>query len=190
MFSSLEELKVALRNGLKAKARWPMIYCCLKINVDGALHRTNADGIGIVIWNSCSKLVVVAGWSITHWDSTQVKVMVVHYIEQLLLDCMYEVDGVIIEGDNTSVMEFMHKCKQQEWWRLRSKEGDKLDWLKLFQKVLFVHTYREYNKVAHFCAQRAIEGSFVWETGDNHNICIPQDFLSILEDDSSSLALD
>ncbi|KAI0496370.1 hypothetical protein KFK09_022686 [Dendrobium nobile] len=186
--NSLEQQFTIQSLGLFQNASWcpPPPLGWLKINVDGALRRNNAGGIGITIRDCHCNLVVAAGWGITHWDSTHVELMAIQYIEHILQDWMFDLDGVIIEGDNASVIDFMHKCQQKEIWKLRLEEGERFNWLKSFHKVLFVHTNREYNKAAHFCAQRAIEDSFVWDIGDNTYTCIPQVFLSILEDDRIS----
>ncbi|XP_020687616.2 uncharacterized protein LOC110103303 [Dendrobium catenatum] len=141
-------------------------------------------GIGIVIRDDQGQLVVAAGWCITHWDSTQVELMAIQYIEKLLVGWMLEVNGLIIEGDNASVIQYMEKFKEQELWKLRPDAGGGLDWFGSLQNVLFVHVRREFNSAAHFCAQRAIEDSFVWNLDDSVSTCIPQEFLSFLEDDS------
>ncbi|KAI0522495.1 hypothetical protein KFK09_004874 [Dendrobium nobile] len=47
----------------------------LKINLDGALRRSNVGGIGIVIRDDRGTLISAAGWEIKHWDSTQVELM-------------------------------------------------------------------------------------------------------------------
>lgn len=99
--------------------------------------------------------------------------MAVDYIEKVLQDWMYEAEGVVIEGDNASVMDYLQKLKQQERWRLRAEDGDRLDWMKQFCKMLFVHTYLHQNKAAQFCAQRAIEDNFVWDIGDTLSTCNP-----------------
>ncbi|XP_020673554.2 uncharacterized protein LOC110093109 [Dendrobium catenatum] len=192
------ENRNAIRHGKSASSITTMAarilsstsQCWLKINVDGALHRNNAGGVGIVIRDCFGNLITAAGWSITHWDSTQVEILAVHYIDRLIRDWMFDVEGVIVEGDNASVMEFMHRCKQEELWKLRPDEGHKLNWVKSFHKVFFVHTYREHNKAAHFCSQRAIDDSFVWDVGDSNSIGIPQDFLFIFEDDRCNFTPD
>ncbi|XP_028547513.1 uncharacterized protein LOC114578488 [Dendrobium catenatum] len=131
----------------------------LKINVDGALQRNNAGGIGIIIRDYQCNLVIAAGWKVSHWDSTQVELMAIQYIDRITQDWIFDRDGVIIEGDNASVIDFMHKCHHTETWKLRPEESERFNWLKSFHKVLFIHTKREYNKAAHFCTQRAIEDS-------------------------------
>ncbi|PKU85130.1 hypothetical protein MA16_Dca021875 [Dendrobium catenatum] len=173
--------------GLCSVSSWcPPPSGWLKINVDGALQKSNVGGIGIVIRDSMGKLIVAAGWSILHWDSTQVEMMAIQFIEKLVVEWMFELNGVIVEGDNASVIEHFQKFKLKDLWKMQPEDGDKWSWMKLFQQVLFIHTYRRFNMAAHYCAQRALEDSFLWDTGDR-NICIPQEFFNILEDDSSSL---
>ncbi|XP_020702039.1 uncharacterized protein LOC110113703 [Dendrobium catenatum] len=161
----------------------------LKINVDGALQRSNVGGIGIVIRDSMGKLIVAAGWSVLHWDSTQVEMMAIQFIEKLIVEWMLELKGVIVEGDNASVIEYFQKFKHNELWKIHPEDVDKWSWMKLLQQVLFIHTNRRFNMAAHFCAQGALEDSFLWDIEDR-NICSPQEFFNILEDDSSSLSLD
>lgn len=60
--------------------------------------------------------------------------------------------------------------------------------MKLFHRVLFVHTYRNANKAAHFCAQQALYGDFFWKGVDRNFDCLPQDLLYILEEDRFSLS--
>ncbi|PKU64469.1 hypothetical protein MA16_Dca008392 [Dendrobium catenatum] len=106
------------------------------------------------------KLVVASSWSICHWDSTQVERMAIHYIDKLVVEWMYDLKGIIVEGDNSNVNEYMQKFKFKELWKQRIDDWEECSWIKFFQQVLFVHTQRRFNMVAHFCAQRALEGSF------------------------------
>ncbi|XP_020697943.2 uncharacterized protein LOC110110684 [Dendrobium catenatum] len=134
----------------------------------GALQSNG--GIGIVIRDSHGKLIIAAGWSLCHWDSTHVEMMAKY---KLLMDWMYELNGIIIEGDNASVIDYMQKFKHKELWKQQSGNWEKWSRLRLFQQVIFVHTYRRFNKAAHFCAQRALEDTFVWDIGDRVNCNIP-----------------
>ncbi|PKU61954.1 hypothetical protein MA16_Dca027213 [Dendrobium catenatum] len=104
----------------------------LKINLDGALRRSNVGGIGIVIQDDRGLLITTAGWEITHWDSTQFEQMAFRYIHKLVLDWMFEVDEVIIEGDNASVIQFMQDYKDKERWRTQTRDCIELDWLTQF----------------------------------------------------------
>lgn len=142
--------------------------------MDGALQRSHAGGIGLVIRDCQGVLVAAAGWEVSHWDSTQVELLAISYVGRIVCDQMFEAKGVIIEGDNAGVIQYMQNFKQHADWRSRPTEGDKFDWMSLFHKVIFVHTYRRYNRAAPFCAQRAIHSSFFWSLQDRSYDCIPQ----------------
>lgn len=170
----LEQRDTVQSFGLCLHSSWcPPPTRWLKINVDGALLRSNAGGIGIVIRDSYGKLIVAAGWSICHWDSTQVEMMAIQGVGKLIAEWMYELNGVIVEGDSASVIEHMQNFQFKELWKLQLEDWDKWNWLQMFQKVVFVHTNRRFNMAAHFCAQRAIDRSFLWDRGDSNN-GIPQ----------------
>ncbi|KAI0503979.1 hypothetical protein KFK09_014926 [Dendrobium nobile] len=178
----LEQRDTFQSAGLSSLYSWcPPPTGWLKINLDGALHRSNAGGIGIVIRDCEGKLIAAAGWCVTHWDSTQVELLAFKYIDKILSVWMFDFYGVIIEGDNAGVIKYMQNFWHKDNWKLQGTDCMDMDRLKMFQKVLFVHTYRKFNRAAHFCAQRAVDSSFSWDIGDRD---IPQEFLEILEEDS------
>ncbi|PKU84373.1 hypothetical protein MA16_Dca002886 [Dendrobium catenatum] len=111
--------------------------------------------------------------------------LAIQYIGKLALDWMLEHEGIIVESDNASVIDFMQNFKARRLWKQKYEDAEDWSWLRSFQHIIFVHTYRRFNMAAHYCAHRAIEDNFLWDIGDS-NICIPQEFLDILEDDSSS----
>ncbi|XP_028549588.1 uncharacterized protein LOC110095722 [Dendrobium catenatum] len=82
-----------------------------KINLDGALRRSNVGGIGIVIRDDKGLLISAASWGIAHWDSTQVELLAFRYINELVLDWMNDVEGVIVEGDNASTFSSVRPGK-------------------------------------------------------------------------------
>ncbi|XP_020695594.1 uncharacterized protein LOC110109036 [Dendrobium catenatum] len=88
-FSSFEEMLMALERNA---------YC------------KDNGGIGMVVRDSYGKLIVEAGWSINHWDSTRVEMMAMQYIDKLLEDWMFDLKGVIIEGDNSSVIKRFNRA--------------------------------------------------------------------------------
>lgn len=79
----------------------------LKINVDGALIPNNAAGIGMVIRDEQGNLITA---NLIHWDSTAVELKAIELIDRIVEGWMLEVMGVIIEGDNASVIQFS-SCK-------------------------------------------------------------------------------
>ncbi|KAL0912500.1 hypothetical protein M5K25_018476 [Dendrobium thyrsiflorum] len=66
-------------------------------------------GIGVVVRNSQGKLLLAASWSIVHWDSLQVELIAVQFIGKIVERWMFGMQGVLIEGDNASVIVHMQK---------------------------------------------------------------------------------
>ncbi|PKU77309.1 hypothetical protein MA16_Dca016876 [Dendrobium catenatum] len=126
-YSSILWIVYTLFVGIPPPTGW------LKVNVDGALIKSNAGGVGIIIRDSMGKLIVAAGWSICHWDSTQVERMAIHYIDKLVVEWMYDLNGIIVEGDNSNVIEYMQKFKFKELWKQRIDDWEECSWIKLFQ---------------------------------------------------------
>ncbi|PKU61067.1 hypothetical protein MA16_Dca027076 [Dendrobium catenatum] len=122
--SHLEQRDAIQSFGLCLHTSWcPPPTSWLKINVDGALHSSNAGGIGIVIRDNYGRLIVAAGWSLCHWDSTQVELMAIQGIGKLVADWMFELNGVIVEGDNASVMKYMQNFTCKELWNCSWRIG-------------------------------------------------------------------
>ncbi|KAH0434047.1 hypothetical protein IEQ34_011604 [Dendrobium chrysotoxum] len=62
-----------------------------------------------------------AGWSIEHWDSSQVELQAMQYISRLLEEWMFEMVGLIIEGDNYNIIKLLlEDYKAQKAWGCRS----------------------------------------------------------------------
>lgn len=62
----------------------------IKANIDGALLTSHKDGIGVTIRNDKGELVIVAGRQFCHWDSAQIEIDAILFIEQVLKSWMME----------------------------------------------------------------------------------------------------
>ncbi|KAL0922813.1 hypothetical protein M5K25_006836 [Dendrobium thyrsiflorum] len=106
--------------GLVASSSWcpprplPSSFLCpgwLKVNVDGALLQLNCRGIGLVLRDDVGEPLVAAGWGVKHWDSTQVELQAILYINGILEAWMFEKKGIIVEGDSAGIINFMQQYK-------------------------------------------------------------------------------
>ncbi|KAI0529758.1 hypothetical protein KFK09_002316 [Dendrobium nobile] len=93
-----------------------------------------------------------------------VELMAMESIQFVLESWMLEANGVVIEGDNASIIEFMQNFKKNEEWRARPHDSDNFDWLKVFHRIHFVHIYIRQNKAAYFCAKKVIDAEFFLES--------------------------
>ncbi|KAL0917931.1 hypothetical protein M5K25_013040 [Dendrobium thyrsiflorum] len=159
-FFDKEHWNTAQPPGLIHTLSWCPPHNWLKVNVDGALLQTNSGGTGLVIWNNKGNPIMAAGWTIEHWDNTQVEIQAISQINQVLQDSMYDLMGIIVEGDNISVIKLMQDFIDKRKWMAQPQLGAEINWTQLFHKVVFQHTPpRRFNRAAHFYAHRAIHWS-------------------------------
>lgn len=102
------------------------------------------------------------GASLHHWDNTYVELQAIAAVKQIIKPWMHEWKGIIIEGDNLSVVNYMKQSMQKEAWQGRSQHTPDISFLSDFHQVLFSHTCRYHNCLADFCADQAFHTDFVW----------------------------
>ncbi|KAL0919947.1 hypothetical protein M5K25_009038 [Dendrobium thyrsiflorum] len=139
----------------------------------------------MVLRNDRGQLLAAAGWSLLHWDSTQVELLAMQYIPFLIQDWMFEAAGLIVEGDNRAIVEAMQCLTEARHWESHPLSGEDFNWTKLFHRVFFNHIPRDCNAAAHFCAHLALNCDFKWLFADRDTDAIPSIFWDILWSDVS-----
>ncbi|XP_028548601.1 uncharacterized protein LOC114579074, partial [Dendrobium catenatum] len=89
----------------------------IKLNVDAVLHSSYKSGVGGIIRDSKRRFLFAFGFKGIHWDSLVLELEVILSLRKLVQDWMYEVKGIIIEGDNFNVMKFVQEMLNKEDFR-------------------------------------------------------------------------
>lgn len=88
--------------------------------------------------------------------------------------------GVLIEGENLNIIRLMCDSVTRNFWEGHPSLSQDIAFLASFKQVVFLHTQRDCNRAAHFCATLALERSFVLK-----HVNASSDLTSILSDDRS-----
>ncbi|XP_020674073.1 uncharacterized protein LOC110093507 [Dendrobium catenatum] len=79
----------------------------IKINVDAALKINNMACIGGVARDDKGRFFMDFGEKCWHWDISQLELLAVLHLKNLVRDWMFEAQGVIIEGDNFNIIKLI-----------------------------------------------------------------------------------
>ncbi|KAI0510890.1 hypothetical protein KFK09_011500 [Dendrobium nobile] len=79
----------------------------IKINVDAALKRNNLAGIGNVARDEKGRFLIAFGAYCLHWDISQLELLAVLYLKNVVKEWMFEAQGVIIKGDNFNIIKML-----------------------------------------------------------------------------------
>ncbi|KAH0463565.1 hypothetical protein IEQ34_008147 [Dendrobium chrysotoxum] len=139
-FSYPEQWDTTQPLGLFHLPSWCSSPCWLKVNVDGALLHSNCGGFSLIVRNDKGDPVRAPGWGIEHWDNAQVELQAILRINMVLQGWMFDSAGIIVEGDNLSVIKFMQEYVEKKRWTAQPLLGEDLNWVHMLHKVLFQHT--------------------------------------------------
>ncbi|PKU85645.1 Putative ribonuclease H protein [Dendrobium catenatum] len=157
----------------------------IKINVDAALKSNNMAGVGGVVRDDKGRFLLAFGADFVHWDISQVELMAIFFLKNIVKDWMFEYQGVMIEGDNSNII----KALQIGWKKRKNKDitDERLAFLNDFKLVIFSFCSRNCNKLADICANLRVYNSFTWL--DLWDKDIPPSFLSCLKEECDALGL-
>lgn len=127
-----------------------MELCCLLIG--------RTSGSSSIISSSTSSLWWVLKFHI--WDNTTIELNAMSSFSHIIQPWMYEYKCIIIEGNNKTMVEFIHSSMIASKWQTRPKAAPDYHFLAPFYQVIFSHVRREHNKVADFCAKLATQADF------------------------------
>lgn len=134
----------------------------IKVNVDGALFSNSVGGIGVVIRDADGKLITCAGTCMEHWDAAQTELEALAFIHQCLKPELFDMEGILIEGDCKNVITYFQQCFQHKNWPLQPQLASTIDSLMKLKNVRFHVMNREShsNRTAHVCAHLSIQCHF------------------------------
>ncbi|KAL0906121.1 hypothetical protein M5K25_024586 [Dendrobium thyrsiflorum] len=108
----------------------------LKINIDGALAKLGKSGVGGVVRDGKGRFLLAYGSGCVHWDSAQVELLAFQSLRNLIQGWMHEADGIIIEGDNRNIINFLHNLYSIPEKKNKDQRHEDL-FLKTFANVFF-----------------------------------------------------
>ncbi|XP_020689791.1 uncharacterized protein LOC110104862 [Dendrobium catenatum] len=136
----------------------------MKINIDASLTHSGLAGIGGIFRDCIGRFILAFGRKMIHWDIAQLEMGAILSVKDYVKSWMRDYKGVIIESDNLNVINYIQKSlKQDKSTMIFNLVSDSL-FVNDFNKVVFVHAYRERNKVANLCATMALEDSFYFDS--------------------------
>ncbi|XP_028556870.1 uncharacterized protein LOC114581249 [Dendrobium catenatum] len=78
-----------------------------KVNVDATLLSNYKAGIGGIFRDHKGRFLLAFGKPYIHWDIYSLELFATQHIKEEMKDWMFKFKGIIIEGDNHNVMEFL-----------------------------------------------------------------------------------
>ncbi|PKU73478.1 Receptor-like cytosolic serine/threonine-protein kinase RBK1 [Dendrobium catenatum] len=182
----LEQWSIHQPFGLPSHKLWCPAPGWLKFNVDASLRTSNLLGLGIVTRNHVGALISAAGRRMEHWDILQAEVMAVSAIREVLMDWMFDLEGIIIEGDSMiNAIQWMQNLSNRQNQALFRAEGPDISFLVDFKQVLFRYIPRESNRPTNYCARLAVLGEFTFF--DVNIDEFPSTLLSLLREESDKI---
>ncbi|PKU82253.1 Putative ribonuclease H protein [Dendrobium catenatum] len=157
----------------------------IKINVDGALMKNNRARIGGVARDDKGRFLLAFDNPLQHWDAAQTELFAILFLKNVVKEWMFEAQGVIIEGDNRNIINFLQNSVKE--WKVSKVIEDSLAFLIDFKQVIFSYSSRLGNKLADMCATMSLERSFLWE--DLLENSIPPSFLHCLKEECDDLGI-
>lgn len=127
----------------------------ININVDGALSSSGVAGTGAILRDEQGNSIVAMGHNFEHWDIARVELQALIAIQQIIEPWMYECKGVLLEGENLNIIRLMCDSVTRNFWEGHPSLSQDLAFLASFKQVVFLHTKRDCNRAAHFCATLA-----------------------------------
>ncbi|XP_028555252.1 uncharacterized protein LOC110110727 [Dendrobium catenatum] len=122
-------------NQLMLSSSWcPPPTGWIKINIDASLKSNYLAGIGGVIRDDKGRSLLAFGTHYLHWDISQVELMEVYYLKNILRDWMHEAQGVIIEGDNLNIFKVLQSNLKR--WKKNGSIKEDLAFIQEFNQVL------------------------------------------------------
>ncbi|KAL0927631.1 hypothetical protein M5K25_001822 [Dendrobium thyrsiflorum] len=131
----------------------------LKVNFDGAYKIPYRAGLGIVVRDATGNLIVAAGKKVLHWDVNFIELQSIALLKEVMNEELLRALGIIIEGDNQKVLQWLYKNIKMGRWKYNSLDFD-LSFLKNFHHVIINFMPRRFNRAADFCAKQALNYSF------------------------------
>ncbi|XP_020681909.2 uncharacterized protein LOC110099165, partial [Dendrobium catenatum] len=107
--------------------KWPMLE--QRVAVSQSLV-----GLGVIARNQYGKLVVAAGRRIEHWDVLQAEMLAAMAIREIFMDWMFELDGIIIEGDCINAIRWLQRLNDRRNVIHRRVEGPDATFLQEFKQ--------------------------------------------------------
>ncbi|KAL0922912.1 hypothetical protein M5K25_006942 [Dendrobium thyrsiflorum] len=153
----------------------------LKFNIDGACKLPYRAGMGIVVRDATGKLIVAAGKQLLHWDVNFIELQSIALLKDVMNDELLGALGIIIEGDNQKVLQWLYKNIHLGRWKYNSLDFD-LSFIRNFHHVILNFMPRRFNRAADFCAKQALNSSFCWKKEDDFNSLGV--FVNILKEDA------
>ncbi|XP_020704889.1 uncharacterized protein LOC110115844 [Dendrobium catenatum] len=136
----------------------------MKINIDASLTSSGLVGIGGVFRDCNGRFILAFGKKMMHWDIAQLEMGAILSVKDYVKSWMSDYKGVIMESDNINVINYIQKSlKQNKGTMIFNLVSDSL-FVNGFNKLVFVHAYRDCNKVANLCATMALDDSFYFDS--------------------------
>ncbi|KAL0912936.1 hypothetical protein M5K25_016358 [Dendrobium thyrsiflorum] len=109
----------------------------LKINIDGSLRKSLIAGVAGVVRDCKGRFLMAFGCGYVHWDCAQMELLAFKSLKSYFQNWMVEANGIIIEGDNLNVINFLHNLYSIPGKKMREHMGEDLLFLKKFNNVFF-----------------------------------------------------
>ncbi|PKU74895.1 Putative ribonuclease H protein [Dendrobium catenatum] len=154
----------------------------IKVNVDASLFSSYKAGIGGVFRDHRGRFLMAFGKKLTHWDISYLELLSILSMKEVTRDWMYAYKGMIIEGDNQNVINFINSILKNG-----SNEVGDLSFFKDFNLVIFNYVGRNSNKLVDLCSNYAYFSSFIWE--DLVANKVPYTFTKVMKEESVNIRL-
>ncbi|KAL0907753.1 hypothetical protein M5K25_022188 [Dendrobium thyrsiflorum] len=135
-------------------------------------------GIGGVFRDHKGRFLLAFGKTCVHWDVDFLELSTILYAKEILKDWMFKYKGIVIEEDNTNIINFIQKANFAS-----PSIMDESFTFRDFDHIIFNCIDRSCNKLADLCANYALISSFIWEDVSDNKI--PPNFMSLVKEESS-----
>ncbi|XP_028549405.1 uncharacterized protein LOC114579339 [Dendrobium catenatum] len=136
----------------------------MKINIEASLTSSGLAGIGGVFRDCNGRFILAFGKKKMHWDIAKLEMGAILSVKDYVKSWMRDYKGVILESDNMNVINYIQKSLKQNKGTVIFKLVSDSLFVNDFNKVVFVHAYRDCNKVANLCATMALDDSFYFDS--------------------------
>ncbi|PKU61026.1 hypothetical protein MA16_Dca024295 [Dendrobium catenatum] len=133
------------------------------MNIDASLKGNYEADIGGIVRDYKGKFLLAFGRKKIHWDITQLEMVVIKELEDVLNGRFCGVEGIIVEGDNKNVIDILHKVHSIP---KNMDEGSMIEDSSLLievNNVIFHWVNHGCNRLADFCASHAVSLDFIWD---------------------------
>ncbi|KAL0919966.1 hypothetical protein M5K25_009059 [Dendrobium thyrsiflorum] len=142
--------------------------------MDATLLPSYKAGIGGIFRDHKGRFLLAFGKSCVHWDVGSLELSATLYIKEVLKDWMFKYKGIVIEGDNANIINFLQEANSATNANL-----DDSYTFRDFNHIIFNCIDRSCNKLADLYANYALFNSFIWEEFRENKI--PPYFMSLLK---------